>query len=131
MKQNISKNRQFLIDRLGVLRTRQKFSARELSLRLGFSVNYINRFESGNFSIPAEVLLEAIEICNSTRFESGNFSIPAEVLLEAIEICNSTPEEFFSPNIDKFKEHQELLAKYDKLSPQSKQNLLNIIDSLK
>ena len=107
MKQNISKNRQFLIDRLGVLRTRQKFSARELSLRLGFSVNYIN------------------------RFESGNFSIPAEVLLEAIEICNSTPEEFFSPDIDKFKEHQELLAKYDKLSPQSKQNLLNIIDSLK
>ena len=107
MDNKISNYRRFLIDRLGYLRTRAKFSGRELSLRLDKTPTYIG------------------------KFERGVFSIPAEVLLEAIEICNSTPEEFFSPNIDKFKEHQELLAKYDKLSPQSKQNLLNIIDSLK
>ena len=107
MKQNISKNRQFLIDRLGVLRTRQKFSARELSLRLGFSVNYIN------------------------RFESGNFSIPAEVLLEAIEICGSTPEEFFSPDISKFPVHKELITEFDRLMPESKQYILDIMKKLK
>ncbi len=106
MKQKLPQYRQFLIDRLGILRTRQKFSARELSLRLGHSVNYIN------------------------RFEGGYISIPAEVLLEAIEICESNPVEFFYPNIEKYQEHKELLAKYDKLPPEVKKNINDLIDSV-
>ena len=99
--------RQFLIDRLGYFRTKAKLSCRELSLMLGFSEGYI------------------------TKFEKGAFSIPAEVLLEAISICGTTPEEFFSANISNFAEHKELISKYDKLSPESKQNILDIMKNLK
>ena len=107
MDNKISNYRHFLIDRLGYLRTRAKFSGRELSLRLDKTPTYIG------------------------KFERAVFSIPAEVLLEAIEICNSTPEEFFSPDISKFPVHKELITEFDRLMPESKQYILDIIKKLK
>lgn len=80
----ISKDRKFLIDRLGYFRNKERLSARELSQRLGFSIAYI------------------------AKFENGDFNMPTEVLLKAIEICKTTPEEFFSENINEYKELKEI-----------------------
>lgn len=107
MKKNITPQRQFLINRLGYIRNRAKLSARELSQRLGFSIAYI------------------------AKFDNGDFNIPSEVLLEAIDICESTPEEFFHSDISKYKEHKDLLENYESLSNESKQTILDLIKKLK
>ena len=107
MKKNISKQRQFLINRLGYLRNKANLSARELSLRLGFSSVYIS------------------------KFENGDFNIPSEVLLNAIEICNSTPDEFFAFDISNYLENKELIENYSKLSLENKQTILDLTKKLK
>lgn len=107
MSKNIPQNRQFLIDRLGYFRTKHKYSGRELSQMLGFSTMYIS------------------------KFEAGEIRIPAEVLLDAISACEITPVEFFYPNIEKYKEHQEILDLYEKLSQSSKESLKEIMKNLK
>lgn len=107
MKKNITQDRQFLIDRLGYIRNRARISARELSQQLGFSIAYI------------------------AKFENGDFSIPAEVLLNAIEICGSTPAEFFSENIGNFSERKEIGDAYEKLSSENKQTIKDLITKLK
>ena len=81
MKINVTPKRKFLINRLGYIRNRANLSARELSQRLGFSIAYI------------------------AKFDNGDFNIPSEVLLDAIDVCDSTPEEFFHSDISKYKEH--------------------------
>ena len=107
MKKNITSKRQFLIDRLHYLRTRANLSARELSLKLDKSIASI------------------------AKFDNGDFSIPAEMLLEAIEICESTPEEFFWEDIAKYKEQKKLLTAFDKLSDESKATIKNLIKNMK
>ena len=107
MKKGITPQRQYLINRLGYIRNRANLSARELSQRLGFSIAYI------------------------AKFENGDFNIPSEVLLEAIETCNSTPEEFFHGDISKYNEHKDLLEMYDALSKESKQTILDLMKKLK
>ncbi len=106
IKQPTSK-RKYLIDRLGYLRNRANLSARELSQRLDKSIAYI------------------------AKFDNGDFNIPAEVLLEAIEICGSTPEEFFWEDIIKFKEQKDLLTTFDKLSDESKETIKNLMKNMK
>lgn len=107
MKKNITEDRQFLINRLGFIRNRAGLSARELSQRLGYSIAYI------------------------AKFENGDFSIPAEVLLNAIEICGSTPAEFFAEDISKYKATSEITDAYERLSAESKDTIKNLIDKLK
>ena len=107
MKKDITPNRRFLIDRLGYIRNRANLSARELSQRLGFSIAYI------------------------AKFDNGDFNMPSEVLLEAIETCGSTPEEFFHTDITKYPEHKELIEKYDKLSDESKLTIKDLMNKLK
>lgn len=104
---NISPKRKFLIDRLGYLRNRAKLSARELSQRMDKSIAYI------------------------AKFDNGDFSIPAEVLLEAIETCESSPEEFFWEDITKFKEQKELLTTFESLSSESKETIKNLMKNMK
>ena len=107
MKKNITSKRQFLIDRLGYIRTKANLSARELSQRIDKSIAYI------------------------AKFDNGDFSIPTEILLDAIEICGSTPEEFFWEDIAKYKEQKELLTSYDKLSVESKETIKNLMKNIK
>ena len=107
MKKDISKDRKFLMERLGYIRYRANLSGRELSLRLGFSVAYI------------------------AKFENGDFNIPTEVLLQAIEICGSTLQEFFSENIETYNETKELTSLYSNLSAESKQTIKDLIKQLK
>ena len=107
MKNNITQRRQFLINRLGYIRNRAKLSARELSQRLGFSIAYI------------------------AKFENGDFNIPSEVLLDAIEICGSTPQEFFCEDISKYEEHKDLLKNYEKLTQEGKDTIKDLMSKLK
>jgi len=107
MKNNITQRRQFLINRLGYIRNRAKLSARELSQRLGFSIAYI------------------------AKFENGDFNIPSEVLLDAIEICGSTPQEFFCEDISKYEEQKDLLKNYEKLTQEGKDTIKDLMSKLK
>lgn len=99
--------RKELINRLGYIRNRANLSARELSLRLGKSFAYF------------------------AKFENGDFNIPTEVLLDAITICGSTPEEFFWKDINKYEKQKELINNFEKLSDESKDNIMNIMKNMK
>ena len=107
MKNNISEERRFLINRLGYIRNRANLSARELSQRLGNSIAYI------------------------AKFENGDFNMPSETLLNAIYICGSTPQEFFSNDIENFSETNEVYNLYEKLSQQSKATIKDLLKNLK
>lgn len=107
MKKNITSKRQLLIDRLGYLRNRANLSARELSQRIDKSIAYM------------------------AKFDNGDFSIPTEVLLNAIETCESTPEEFFWEDIAKYKEQKELITTFEKLSDESKETIRNLMKNMK
>lgn len=107
MNKKITSKRQFLIDRLGYLRNRANLSARELSQRMDKSIAYI------------------------AKFDNGDFSIPAEILLEAIEICESTPEEFFWHDITKYNEQKQLISTFENLSSESKQTIKNLMKNMK
>ena len=107
MKKNITSRRQFLIDRLGYIRTRANLSARELSQRMDKSIAYI------------------------AKFDNGDFNIPTEALIEAIEVCGSTPEEYFWQDITKYKEQKELINTFDKLSNESKETIKNLMKNMK
>lgn len=104
---NITSNRKFLIERLGYLRNRANLSARELSQRIDRSIAYM------------------------AKFENGDFNIPTEVLLDAIETCGSTPEEFFWDDIAKYKEQKEFLSNFEKLSDESKETIKNLMKNMK
>lgn len=104
---NITSNRKFLIDRLGYLRNRANLSARELSQRIDKSIAYM------------------------AKFENGDFNIPTEVLLDAIETCDSTPEEFFWEDIVKYKEQKEFLLTFEKLSNESKETIKSLMKNMK
>lgn len=103
----VTPNRKFLIDRLGYIRNRAGLSARELSQLIDKSIAYI------------------------AKFDNGDFSMPAEILMDAIEACESTPEEFFWNDITKYNEHKEFLSKFDNLSPESKNTILDLLSKLK
>lgn len=107
MNKNITSNRKLLIDRLGYLRSRANLSARELSQRIDKSIAYM------------------------AKFDNGDFNIPTEVLLDAIEVCGSTPEEFFWEDIAKYAKQKELISSFEKLSNESQNTILNLIKNMK
>lgn len=107
MNKDITSNRKLLINRLGYLRARANMSARELSQRIDKSIAYI------------------------AKFDNGDFNIPAEVLLDAIEVCGSTPEEFFWEDIVKYSKQKALISSFEKLSSESQNTVLNLIKNMK
>lgn len=107
MKIAINESRKFLINRLGYFRNKAKLSARELSLRLGLSSTYIS------------------------KFEAGQINIPSQILMDAIEVCGISPEEFFCENIETYFEVKEIIAKYKKLSPESRALLSQLLNHMK
>lgn len=107
MKKDISKTRKELILRLGYIRNRANLSGRELSGRIDKSVAYI------------------------AKFDNGDFEMPSEKLLEAIEVCGSTPEEFFFRNIHQYQEVKELIDMFEKLSPEGRQTIKDLMKNMK
>ncbi len=107
MNKNVTPKRKFLIDRLGMMRTRAGLSARELSGRIGKSKAYI------------------------AKFDNGDMALPSEVLLDAIETCGSTPEEFFFEDIANYKEAKEIFEIWKSLNDVQKQAVKQMILSYK
>lgn len=107
MQESVIKYREFIVNRLGYFRNRSNISARELSLRLGYSAPYI------------------------AKFENGDFRMPVDVLLEAIEICGTTPEEFFAADVEKYSQNKEIVENFNKLSDESKQMIINLMKTMK
>lgn len=68
-------NMEFVRNRIAFLRTEKNISARELSLRLGQSVGYINHIEIGTSNPSVEMLFyicEELDVTMSEFFDEGN-----------------------------------------------------------
>ena len=92
-----------VINRIGFVRIQAGLSARELSLRLGMSPQYVSQIESGRVSISVAKLLQILEICE--------FPI----------------ERFFSSNINDYEVKNELLALIENLPENKKKNIIEFI----
>ncbi len=73
-----------VINRISYFRSKEKLSARELSLMIGKNEAYIN------------------------RLESMEFNLPTSILLDIIETLKITPSEFFADNYKNYKAKQDL-----------------------
>ena len=97
-------NKDEIIDRISMLRTRANYSARRLSLDLGMNQCYINRMETSHDFLPS-----------------------LEVFMDIIETCGSTPSEFFYYNMDEYKNDKEIIELLKKVSPTKKQALIGLL----
>ena len=63
-----------ILTRIGFARNTANLSARELSLRIGMSPQYVAKLESGQIVLTVEKLLQILEVCNFSieRFFSNN-----------------------------------------------------------
>ena len=95
-----------IIYRIGYFRNQNKLSARETSLRLGYSDSFMNRIERKNNELKVSTLM--------------NF----------MELVNITPEEFFYSNLENYEKDKELLDLILSLSNNDKDVLLEIAKRL-
>ena len=63
-----------ILARIGYVRNQANLSAREVSLRMGMSPQYVAQVESGRIVLTVEKLLQILEICqfHMERFFSSN-----------------------------------------------------------
>lgn len=63
-----------ILSRIGYVRNQANLSAREVSLRMGMSPQYVAQVESGRIVLTVEKLLQILEICQFPleRFFSSN-----------------------------------------------------------
>lgn len=91
--------------RISKLRTRKKFSARELSQMIDKSDNYINHLETNAFNITLKTLYDILEACE----------------------CSA--EEFFYENFDDYKEDKEIIELLKKVDKNKKQAIISLLKS--
>ncbi len=89
--------------RIGYVRNKAHLSARELSLRMGMSPQYVAQLENGRISLTVEKLLLILEICD--------FPI----------------EQFFSPNIAEADANKELQSLIEALPLEKKKSIIDFI----
>lgn len=92
-----------VLSRIGYVRNSANLSAREVSLRMGMSPQYVAQLESGRIVLTVEKLFQILEICN--------FPI----------------ERFFSPNINDYVVDKELENLIQSLSIDKKKNIIEFI----
>lgn len=92
-----------ILTRIGYVRNSANLSAREVSLRMGMSPQYVAQIESGRIVLTVEKLLQILEICN--------FSI----------------ERFFSSNINDYKIDVELKELIESLPTNKKKNIIEFL----
>ena len=92
-----------ILNRLGYVRNQANLSARELSLRIGMSSQYIAQVESGRIVLTMEKLLKILDACN--------FSL----------------ERFFAKNIQDWNLDNELYGLIEKLPTAKKQHMIEFI----
>ena len=92
-----------VLSRIGYVRNKANLSAREVSLRMGMSPQYVAQLESGRIVLTVEKLLQILEICE--------FPI----------------ERFFSSNIADYNVDNELKALIESLPIDKKKNIIEFI----
>lgn len=92
-----------ILSRIGYVRNKANLSAREVSLRIGMSPQYVAQLESGRIVLTVEKLLQILEVCN--------FPI----------------ERFFSANIEDYNIDNELKTIIETLPTNKKKNLIDFI----
>ncbi len=92
-----------ILARIGYVRNKANLSAREVSLRMGMSPQYVAQVESGRIVLTVEKLLQILNICD--------FPI----------------ERFFSPNIDDYNVDTELKELIESLPSNKKKNIIEFI----
>lgn len=92
-----------ILSRIGYVRNKANLSAREVSLRMGMSPQYVAQLESGRIVLTVEKLLQILEICQ--------FPI----------------ERFFSPNIADYDVDNELKSLIESLPLNKKKNIVEFI----
>ena len=92
-----------VLSRIGFVRNKAGLSAREVSLRMGMSPQYVAQLESGRIVLTVEKLLQILEICN--------FPI----------------ERFFSSNITDYEVNNELSELLNNLSQEKKKHIIEFI----
>lgn len=97
-------DKKIIIERICYFRNKAKLSQKELSLRIGMNIGYINRLESKQDFLPS-----------------------VEVLLRIIDECQSTVEEFFYNDIFCYQNDKQLLQLITALSPEKKQALITLL----
>ena len=89
--------------RIGYVRSKANLSAREVSLRMGMSPQYVAQLESGRIVLTVEKLLQILQICD--------FPI----------------ERFFCSNIYEYDVDVELQCLIESLPLNKKQNIIEFI----
>lgn len=92
-----------ILSRIGYVRNTANLSAREVSLRMGMSPQYVAQLESGRIVLTVEKLLQILEICD--------FSI----------------ERFFSANVADYNVDKELKSLIESLPLDKKKNIIEFI----
>ena len=92
-----------ILSRIGYVRNKANLSAREVSLRMGMSPQYVAQLESGRIVLTIEKLLQILEICE--------FPI----------------ERFFSSNIADYNVDNELKLLIESLPLDKKKNIIEFI----
>ena len=92
-----------ILSRIGYVRNKANLSAREVSLRMGMSPQYVAQLESGRIVLTVEKLLQILEICE--------FPI----------------ERFFSSNIADYNVDNELKLLIESLPLDKKKNIIEFI----
>lgn len=92
-----------VLSRIGYVRNKANLSAREVSMRMGMSPQYVAQLESGRIVLTVEKLFQILEICE--------FPI----------------ERFFSKNIAEYNEDNELQKLVESLPLDKKKHLIEFI----
>lgn len=92
-----------ILNRIGYVRGKANLSAREVSLRMGMSPQYVAQLESGRIVLTVEKLMQILEICE--------FPI----------------ERFFSSNIEDYNVDNELKSLIESLPTDKKKNIIEFI----
>lgn len=92
-----------ILTRIGYVRNKANLSAREVSLRIGMSPQYVAQLESGRIVLTVEKLLQILEVCN--------FPI----------------QRFFSVNIEDYEVDSELISLIEGLPTSKKKNIIEFI----
>ena len=92
-----------ILARIGYVRNKANLSAREVSLRIGMSPQYVAQLESGRIVLTVEKLLQILDVCE--------FSI----------------ERFFSPNIADYNVDTQLKDLIESLPTDKKKNIIEFI----
>ena len=93
-----------VLTRIGYVRNTKNLSAREVSLRIGMSPQYV------------------------AQLESGRIVLTVEKLLQILEVCEFPVERFFSSNIADYNVDEELKNLIEGLPTNKKKNIIEFIE---